>query len=132
MNTRRTGRAPVTEDDEHWTPLLPSRSITTGPQRVLLADVPLVVWRTTRGRPVVFVDRCPHHGLALSTGRRTFTGRLVCDGHGWEFDATGTCRRAPGRPLSEVAGRHASVVPCRIADDQLWVRTDTNGVPVAD
>jgi phenylpropionate dioxygenase-like ring-hydroxylating dioxygenase large terminal subunit len=122
--------APMT-DPEQWTPLIASQAVTTGPQRVLLADVPLVVWRTARGRPVVFVDRCPHHGLALSTGRRTFTGRLVCDGHGWEFDATGTCRRAPGRSLSEVAGRHASVVPCRVADGRLWVLTGADGVPIA-
>ena len=81
-------------------------------------------------RQAVFIDRCPHKDFPLSTGRRTFFGRLVCDAHGWEFVADGTCVRAPGRPLSEVAGRHASVVECREADGQLWVRTTPEGTPL--
>mgnify|MGYP000849032794 FL=1 len=113
-----------------WTPLVASAEVTKQPSRVVLGGVPLVVWRAARGRPAVFIDRCPHKDFPLSTGRRTFFGRLVCDAHGWEFVADGTCVRAPGRPLSEVAGRHASVVECREADGQLWVRTTPEGTPL--
>ena len=59
----------------------------------MVGDVALAVWRSTFGRPVVFLDRCPHRDHPLSTGRRTFTGHLVCDAHDWEFDADGRCLR---------------------------------------
>jgi len=122
----------MTEDGQHWTPLLASRAVTQAPQRVVVAGIGLVVWRAGRRRPVVFLDRCPHHGLRLSTGHRTLIGRLVCDGHGWAFDASGVCRHAPGRPLAQTAGRRAGVVPCQERDGQLWVLTDADGVPVSN
>ena len=105
-----------------WTPILALSEVTKQPQRVVAGGVRLAVWRAGRGRPVVFLDRCPHHDVPLSTGRRTLLGRLVCDGHGWEFDATGTCIRAPGKTMAQVAGRHATVVPCREEAGQLWVQ----------
>lgn len=104
-----------------WTPILPSSAVTKAPQRVMLGATPLVVWRARQGRPVVFIDVCPHKDFPLSEGRRTFTGRLVCEVHGWEFDAEGTCVRAPGRTREQIGGRHAKVVPCREADGRLWV-----------
>ena len=109
-------------EDAPWTPLLPSADVGRRPVRVEAGEIGLVVWRARLGRPVVFLDRCPHKDVRLSEGRRTWSGRLACDLHGWEFDATGACVRLPGRPLSDARGRHADVVECREDDGTLWVR----------
>ncbi len=112
---------PGSWDDAEWTPLLPLAAVTKAPQRVELGGVPLVVWRAARGRPAVFIDVCPHRDVALSKGRRTFTGRLVCDGHGWVFDGDGRVLATPDKPR-DLHGLCAQVVPCRESDGQLWVR----------
>ena len=106
--------------DDPWTPLLPLSQVGKAPQRVVVGAVALVVWRAARGRPVVFLDRCPHRDVPLSTGRRTFTGRLVCDGHGWEFDAAGRIVKTD-RPR-DLAGLCATVVECREEAGRLWVK----------
>lgn len=105
-----------------WVPILALSELSRRPRRVEVGDTPLVVWPGPWGRPVVFLDRCPHQDVRLSEGRRTLTGRLICDGHGWEFDAAGTCVRIPGRPLSDARGRHADLVQSRVQDEQVWVR----------
>ena len=108
--------------DAEWTPLLASADVSKQPQRVEVGEVGLVVWRARHGRPVVFLDCCPHREVRLSTGRRTWSGHLACDLHGWEFDAEGACVHLPGRPLSDVRGRHATVIECREDAGRLWAR----------
>lgn len=111
---------------DRWVALLPSAEVGKQPQRVLVGDVPLVVWRAAFGRPVVFWDRCPHREHPLSSGRRTLTGRLICDAHQWTFAADGRCVYTDRpRDLSRCG---ATVFPCREVDGTLWVFTGPEAV----
>lgn len=110
--------------DGTWTPLAALADVTRQSRRFVVEGVALAVWRGPWGRPIVFVDRCPHKDYPLSNGKRTLRGRLTCDAHGWTFDAAGECVAIPGRPVSDARGRHAEVVPSRIEGGQLWVSSD--------
>ncbi len=114
------------EQAERWVALAASRDVGRQPRRLLIADVPLAVWRTRFGRPVVFLDRCPHRDYPLSAGRRTLTGHLVCEAHDWEFDADGRCLRTH-KPVDRTL-HGATVFPCREAAGTLWVFTGTDAV----
>jgi vanillate O-demethylase monooxygenase subunit len=59
-------------------------------------SVPLVLWRETNGKVVVFEDRCCHRGAPLSMGRRE-DNCIRCSYHGLKFDATGTCIEIPSQ-----------------------------------
>lgn len=114
------------EHAERWVALAPSGEVGRQPRRLLVDAVPLVVWRALFGRPVVFLDRCPHREYPLSTGHRTITGRLVCDAHAWEFDAEGRCLRTH-KPVDRNQ-YHATAFPCRDVGGTLWVYTGPDAV----
>lgn len=81
-----------------WHPV--ARSFELGPEdplRVVLLDQQLVLARLD-GEARAFNDLCAHRGTALSLGKVLDGTRLRCPYHGWEYDATGTCRLAPQRP----------------------------------
>jgi vanillate O-demethylase monooxygenase subunit len=46
------------------------------------------------GRPVAFLDRCPHRYAPLSLGERS-GDNLRCAYHGWCFDSSGRCIEIP-------------------------------------
>jgi len=55
-----------------------------------LLDVPMVLYRTQSGEPVLMRDRCPHRFAPLSRGR--IDGDLIeCGYHGLKFDKRGQC-----------------------------------------
>lgn len=115
-----------------WTPLVAVSAVPRQPARFVVDEVPVVVWRGPWGRPIVFVDECPHREVPLSTGRRILGGRLVCEGHGWVFDASGACVAIPNRPVSDARGRHASVVPSRVENGWVEVQVVPRHVPPPD
>ena len=102
-----------------WVEVMASADVTRTPRRAVADGVVLAVWRGPRDRPVVFLDSCPHKAYPLSTGRRTWRGRLVCEAHDWEFDASGRCVRIPGRAPDPQ--RHATALTCREEGGRLWV-----------
>jgi phenylpropionate dioxygenase-like ring-hydroxylating dioxygenase large terminal subunit len=53
-----------------------------------------VVFRTNDGAVAVLDDRCPHRGASLSLGTLV-QGHVACPFHGFEFDASGACKRLP-------------------------------------
>ncbi len=58
---------------------------------------PVVLFRRQDGRPVAFVDRCPHKLAPLSRGE--LIGDLIqCGYHGMQYDSVGQCVRIPGQP----------------------------------
>src|SRR3546814_20657220 len=61
----------------------------------VIAEKPLVLWRTAEDRMVCFDDRCCHKRMPLSEGRFLDDGLLECAYHGLCYDATGTCQRVP-------------------------------------
>ena len=61
-----------------------------------ILEVPVVLWRDSRGNVTAFEDRCCHRGAPLSKGRRE--GDCVrCMYHGLKFDASGACIEIPGQ-----------------------------------
>ena len=65
---------------------------------------PVVMFRTTDGTPVAFVDRCPHKLAPLSRGE--LVGDLLqCGYHGVQYDSSGKCVRVPGQPPIPPAAR---------------------------
>jgi phenylpropionate dioxygenase-like ring-hydroxylating dioxygenase large terminal subunit len=68
--------------------------VSTKPQRVMLLDERLVVFRTEGGRIACFKDLCVHRGTPLSLG--WVEGEtIVCAYHGWTYAADGRCVRIP-------------------------------------
>jgi phenylpropionate dioxygenase-like ring-hydroxylating dioxygenase large terminal subunit len=61
--------------------------------RVIL-EQPLVVWRSTGGKPVALEDRCAHRNAALSKGD-VFDGKIGCAYHGWVYNHEGRCVEVP-------------------------------------
>jgi phenylpropionate dioxygenase-like ring-hydroxylating dioxygenase large terminal subunit len=54
----------------------------------------LVAWRDQNGRLAVMADKCPHRGAAFSAGK-LLDGHVQCPFHGFEYDASGTCKLVP-------------------------------------
>ncbi|KRB85358.1 hypothetical protein ASE00_00690 [Sphingomonas sp. Root710] len=61
-----------------------------------ILDRPILMFRTSAGNPVAFLDRCPHRLVPLSAGRRAGDG-IRCGYHGMEFGADGHCVHIPGQ-----------------------------------
>lgn len=68
---------------------------------VVVAGVPLVLFRDSAGRAHALLDRCAHRNVPLSLGRVATDGTLECAYHGWRFSGSGRCTKVPGlcRPL---------------------------------
>ncbi len=64
----------------------------------VVAEKPLVLWRTGDGTVVAFDERCVHKRMPLSQGRLVEGGLLECAYHGLCYDATGRCVRVPAHP----------------------------------
>src|ERR1700758_2567502 len=64
----------------------------------VIAEKPIVLWRTPQGRGVPFDDGCCHKRMPLSEGRFIEGGLLECAYHGLCYDATGQCVRVPSHP----------------------------------
>lgn len=108
---------------QQWTPLLPSSGVTRSLRSVTVAGTPLVTWRAPDGQPLVFVDRCPHRGVALSLGSVTDDGGIACAFHGWEFDRDGRCTHVPFNPGVTLVRLGATALPSAEAGGLVWVFT---------
>ena len=71
-------------------------------QGQVIAEKPLVMWRTTEGKVVAFDERCCHKRMPLSQGRLIEGGLLECAYHGLCYDATGRCVRVPSHPEGDI------------------------------
>ena len=60
-------------------------------------DLPVMLFRDTRGRAVALLDRCPHRFAPLSRGRIK-GDHVECGYHGLCFDAKGECVANPYGP----------------------------------
>jgi phenylpropionate dioxygenase-like ring-hydroxylating dioxygenase large terminal subunit len=61
----------------------------------IILGEPVVLYRTSAGKPAALEDACPHRKLPLSMGRLKGDD-VECGYHGLTFDCTGTCTRVPG------------------------------------
>ena len=76
-----------------WHPVARSGEVTDRPSKVRLLGESWVLYRV-HGRPVAFLDRCPHRFAPLSLGERSGDD-LRCAYHGWCFDDSGRCVEIP-------------------------------------
>ena len=67
-------------------------------QGQVIAEKPLVMWRTATGGVVAFDERCCHKRMPLSQGRLIESDLLECAYHGLCYDAAGRCVRVPSHP----------------------------------
>src|SRR5688572_18280098 len=62
--------------------------VTRDMRRRIILDEPVVLFRTTEGRPVALEDRCCHRQAPLSAGKLA-SNIVQCSYHGLQFDTTG-------------------------------------------
>ena len=77
------------------------------PQRLqsqVIAEKPLVMWRTAKGGVVAFDERCCHKRMPLSQGRLIESDLLECAYHGLCYDAAGRCVRVRARARPDRVG----------------------------
>jgi phenylpropionate dioxygenase-like ring-hydroxylating dioxygenase large terminal subunit len=116
---------------DFWYPAIGSESV-RGRRlaTAMLLEVPLVLGRTSEGRPFAMRDACPHRGMPLSYGH--FDGRnLQCRYHGWEFEASSArCVAIPsltGHDKMKVERVSAVHFPCAERDGYVWVFLNASG-----
>ena len=97
-----------------------------------VCGIPLVLFRAADGRIAALLDRCPHRGVPLSSGRVTPIG-IQCGYHGWTFDRDGGCRAIPGL-VGDAAhpARGVAAFPVREQQGFIWVWTDPTVPPAGD
>jgi vanillate O-demethylase monooxygenase subunit len=88
----------------------------------VVAEKPLVLWRTADGRMVGFDDRCCHKRMPLSAGRFIEDGLLECAYHGLCYDTAGQCVRVPSHPDGKIPPQaRLRPVPLIEQDGLVWV-----------
>jgi phenylpropionate dioxygenase-like ring-hydroxylating dioxygenase large terminal subunit len=82
----------------------------------------LVFWRAADGTIACLRDRCPHRGVALSTGK-LIEDHLQCPFHGFEFAASGECMLIPanGRNGPIPKAMRAAAYPAREKFGFIWI-----------
>lgn len=77
-----------------WYPVAASDEVGRTPLARRLLDVPVVLYRTTAGRPAALEDRCAHRPVRLSDGR--LEGDLIRSAYtGFAYDVDGRCVSVP-------------------------------------
>lgn len=88
----------------------------------VIAEKPIVLWRTLQERVVAFDDRCCHKRMPLSEGRLIAGGLLECAYHGLCYDATGQCVCVPSHPDGHIPPQaRLRPVPVVEQDGLVWV-----------
>jgi len=80
-----------------WHPIAASSELAAGEALALeLLGLPLLLTRPKEGPARVFVNRCPHRGVALLDTDQPAHAcrRLVCPYHGWTYDLNGQLQAA--------------------------------------
>ena len=80
----------------YWFPVGAAGELTADnpTQIVRILGETLVLFRDTRGRVGLLVDRCAHRGASLCYGRVEERG-IACPYHGWLYDTKGNCLETP-------------------------------------
>lgn len=83
------------ENEQPWTRVVRTEALVDGRMATGRRGVTRLVVVRIRAELRVFVDRCPHAGAPLSTGKFNGT-RVTCDRHHWSFDCrSGACLDNP-------------------------------------
>jgi len=86
-------------------------------RRRIILDEPVVLFRTTDGKPVALEDRCCHRQAPLSMGKLV-ADVVHCPYHGLQFDATGKCVKVPSQDL---VPNNAKVKAFPVVEKNHWI-----------
>lgn len=116
--------------ENFWHPIAAIQQVTEQPQRFVLLDEELAVFRDDDGVHA-FKDVCIHRGTALSLGT-VHDGRLTCAYHGWQYDPTGKCVHIPALPAGQAVPSKARAItyPACESAGLVWVSLDDPVRPV--
>lgn len=106
----------------YWYPLLVSEQLREElPVASCLLGENLVLWRDAAGSPGALVDRCPHRGAKLSSGR-ILGSDLQCASHGLRFNTRGECTLVPWERghASRSASIRVPAYPVRELGGYVW------------
>jgi phenylpropionate dioxygenase-like ring-hydroxylating dioxygenase large terminal subunit len=85
---------------DQWYVILESKEIKNGKiLGVTRMGERIIAWRNHKGELSVMSDRCPHRGVALSSGK-IIDGCIQCPFHGFQFDPNGICKLVPANGLN--------------------------------
>ena len=74
-----------------------NKFVTNKPNKVVIRDMPITVWKDHNNHFSAIYDVCPHRGASLSKGRiDENTGCLVCPYHTFKFNNKGRLVQTPG------------------------------------
>lgn len=110
----------VLPESSPWAFAAPIGEAQAKPLPVVLAGLPLVLWRPKGQAWVALLDRCPHRRVPLSLGQ-VQGDRLVCAYHGWAFGPDGACVAQPAEAKPAWPARPLPSFPVAIAQGALWV-----------
>jgi phenylpropionate dioxygenase-like ring-hydroxylating dioxygenase large terminal subunit len=105
-----------------WYVLMESKEIKERPVGVTRMGEKLVFWRDGAGNLSCLRDKCPHRGVALSTGE-VVNGHIQCPFHGFEYDTSGRAVFIPanGRNVSVPQAFQVHSYPTYEAHGFVWV-----------
>jgi phenylpropionate dioxygenase-like ring-hydroxylating dioxygenase large terminal subunit len=89
MHIRKTGINP-----NHWYVIAKSDDVKKRPTGRMIWNVPVALFRDSKGCIHALEDRCPHRMVRISHGQ-VVNGIIECPYHGWCFDTIGNCVRIP-------------------------------------
>ncbi|MEN6436132.1 MAG: aromatic ring-hydroxylating dioxygenase subunit alpha [Anaerolineaceae bacterium] len=105
-----------------WYVVLESNEVGRHPVGTTRLSEKLVFWRDSSGKVNAAVDRCPHRGVALSTGAIQ-DDHMQCPFHGFEFDGEGRCVLVPANGRNGVIPNalHLKTYPTYETHGYIWI-----------
>lgn len=105
----------------YWSIVATEKAVRKKPQRVVLFELPLVVFFAKASEQFVALqDRCPHRNAPLSAGK-VCDDAIQCPYHGWQFDGTGRLTNIPALPDDEQPEINIPHYHCMAQDGYIWV-----------
>lgn len=96
-----------------------SSEISREPERRVICEIPVVLYRKIDGSAVALEDRCAHRGYPLSPGK-VVDDVIECGYHGFQFDCSGACVRIPAQDRIPPKARVRSFATFE-RDGWIWV-----------
>lgn len=117
---------------DFWHPVAFSEQATSQPQRVVLLDERIVIYRVEDETVVALQDLCVHRGTPLSLGW-VEGDRITCAYHGWTYGRDGSCVSIPSVEEERAIPTKARVPAYQVEerDGLIWVciGTPRTGIP---
>ena len=111
---------------DEWTPIAAGSALQKNKAlAIVVAGVPVVLFRDVEGHACALVDRCPHRSVKLSLGKVCSDGTLQCAFHGWRFAGDGACQAIPLNPGLRRDHVQAQAIACAERGGLIWLFAGT-------